>query len=116
MTAPRLHLREFAPADTALLTAWLRTDRELTTWAGTAFTWPLDPPQLLDYASESDGTSRHTWTAVAGRPVGHASLRLDTGSSCDAPGPPGGRLGRVLVDPAARGTGLGVELVGAAGD
>ncbi|MFG2880484.1 GNAT family N-acetyltransferase [Streptomyces sp. NPDC048337] len=67
------------------------------TWAGPAFSWPLDEPQLAAYATEP---GRHTWTAVTpvGDPVGHASIA-------------GTRLGRILIAPEARGRGLGETLV-----
>ncbi|WP_436770809.1 GNAT family N-acetyltransferase [Yinghuangia sp. YIM S09857] len=109
--SPRLHLRTFTPGDAALLVTWLRSESELTTWAGTAFTWPLTPAKLAAYAAESADGTRLTWTAVAGKPVGHASIRLEDG---DDPAPQRhGRLGRVLIAPHARGEGLGVELLAA---
>lgn len=73
------------------------------TWAGPAFTWPLDDSQLAAYAVEP---GRRTWTGVGpdGRLVGHASLRLDAdGASA--------RLGRVLIAPDARGRGYGAALL-----
>ncbi|MFC9296623.1 GNAT family N-acetyltransferase [Streptomyces sp. NPDC057011] len=93
-----LSLRPFHPApDAPLLRTWVTTPAELMTWAGPAFTWPLDDAQLTAYAAEP---GRRTWTAVtpAGDPVGHASLA-------------GTRLGRILIAPEARGRGLGETLV-----
>ncbi|MEU9378777.1 GNAT family N-acetyltransferase [Streptomyces sp. NPDC048255] len=95
---PPLTLRPFRPAEDApLLHTWVSTPAELITWAGPAFTWPLDDDQLAAYAAEP---GRHTWTAVSPGtgPVGHVSLL-------------GTRLGRVLIAPAARGRGLGAVLV-----
>ncbi|MFG2294182.1 GNAT family N-acetyltransferase [Streptomyces sp. NPDC048603] len=103
-----MELRTFRPADDgAALHRWVTTPAELITWAGPAFSWPLDDAQLAAYAAEP---GRHTWTAEHdGRPVGHVSLRRhDDGS--------GARLGRVLIAPEARGLGLGrVLLTGALG-
>uniref|UniRef100_A0AAU2JPC6 GNAT family N-acetyltransferase n=1 Tax=Streptomyces sp. NBC_00049 TaxID=2903617 RepID=A0AAU2JPC6_9ACTN len=101
--ASPITLRPFRPADDApLLRTWVTTPAELMTWAGPAFTWPLDDAQLAAYATEP---GRHTWTALSpdGRPVGHASLA-------------GTRLGRVLIAPDARGQGLGAALVSLAVD
>lgn len=93
-----LSLRPFRPAtDTALLRSWATTPAELMTWAGPAFSWPLDDGQLTAYAAEP---GRLTWTALSrdGQPVGHASLA-------------GTRLGRILIAPTARGRGLGTAMV-----
>ncbi|MEU7556248.1 GNAT family protein [Streptomyces sp. NPDC044571] len=93
-----LSLRPFdAPADSPLLRSWIASRADLLTWAGPAFTWPLDDAQLSAYAAEPD---RHIWTARAadGRALGHISVR-------------GTRLGRVLIAPEARGRGLGETLL-----
>ncbi|WP_327284106.1 MULTISPECIES: GNAT family protein [unclassified Streptomyces] len=93
-----LALRPFRPeADAPALRRWITTRAELVTWAGPAFTWPLDDAQLTTYAAEPD---RHTWTAASpdGTPLGHVSVR-------------GTRLGRVLIAPEARGRGLGESLL-----
>lgn len=78
----------------------------LLTWAGPAFSWPLDEDQLAAYAAEASGR-RRIWTAVhtgSDEAVGHASLRLD-------PGHRSGRLGRVLVAPGARGRGVATAML-----
>ncbi|MEV7726711.1 GNAT family protein [Streptomyces sp. NPDC087917] len=106
--APALALRPFLPRDQAPLRSWITSETELVNWAGTAFTWPLDDTQLTAYAAEPD---RATWTALTpdgpqgphGHPLGHVSLYA-------------GRLGRVLISPAARGRGLGGRLVSLALD
>ncbi|MGW4507563.1 GNAT family N-acetyltransferase [Streptomyces sp. NPDC004436] len=94
----RLALRPFRPSeDAALLRSWVTGPTALMTWAGPHLAWPLDDAQLTAYAAEP---GRRTWTAVTpdGTPVGHVSLA-------------DGRLGRVLIAPAARGRGLGGALV-----
>ncbi len=93
-TPARLALRPFRPSeDAALLRSWVTGPTALMTWAGPHLTWPLDDAQLAAYAAEP---GRRTWTAVTpdGCAVGHVSLA-------------DGRLGRVLIAPAARGRGLG---------
>ncbi|MGW7177109.1 GNAT family N-acetyltransferase [Streptomyces xanthophaeus] len=95
---PPLTLRPFRPAeDSPLLRTWVTDPAALMTWAGPAFSWPLDDAQLAAYAAEP---GRHVWTAVSPGtgPVGHASFL-------------GNRLGRVLIAPQARGQGLGALLV-----
>ncbi|MEU9164897.1 GNAT family protein [Streptomyces sp. NPDC048424] len=100
-TRPRplpLSLAPFRPGeDGPLLRTWVKTPVELMTWAGPAFTWPLDDAQLTAYAAEP---GRHTWTAVApgDHRIGHASVA-------------GTRLGRVLIAPGQRALGLGRALV-----
>ncbi|MER7465813.1 GNAT family protein [Streptomyces sp. NPDC097981] len=97
-TSSPLSLRPFRPADDPpALHRWITTRAELVTWAGPAFTWPLDDAQLAAYAAEP---GRHTWTAVSpdGHPLGHVSIG-------------GTRLGRVLIAPEARGLGLGETLL-----
>ncbi|MBW5483103.1 GNAT family N-acetyltransferase [Streptomyces bambusae] len=105
-----LALRPFRPAyDAAYLHRWVTTPAELITWAGPAFTWPLDDAQIAAYAAEP---GRHVWTAAAGpdgSPLGHVSLRLHPDGS-------GARLGRVLIAPEARGRGLGELLLAEALD
>ncbi|MGW6939813.1 GNAT family N-acetyltransferase [Streptomyces xanthophaeus] len=93
---PPLTLRPFRPAeDSPLLRTWVTDPAALMTWAGPAFSWPLDDAQLADYAAEP---GRHAWTAVSPGtgPVGHASFL-------------GNRLGRVLIAPQARGQGASVR-------
>ncbi|MEV8534738.1 GNAT family protein [Streptomyces sp. NPDC051211] len=119
MTAlPLLSLRPFRLADDApLLHRWVTTPAELLTWAGPAFSWPLDRTQLTAYATEP---GRHTWTAVAPGPEqvpgpdqvpGPEEVPLGHISLCRHPDGSGARLGRVLIAPEARGRGLGEALL-----
>lgn len=101
-----VELREFALTDAPVLMTWIDGPEALLTWAGPAFSWPLDEDQLTAYAAEATGR-RRIWTAVqtgSGEAVGHASLRLDTVHAS-------GRLGRVLVAPGARGRGVGTAML-----
>ncbi|MFB7467548.1 GNAT family N-acetyltransferase [Streptomyces sp. NPDC056224] len=99
MTFPHLlSLHPYRPAEDApLLREWVTTPAELMTWAGPAFTWPLDDAQLAAYAAEP---SRHIWTAVTPDRyrVGHVSVS-------------GTRLGRILIAPDTRDMGYGRALV-----
>jgi RimJ/RimL family protein N-acetyltransferase len=101
-----VELRDFAASDGELIRAWVRSPEELLLWAGPAFRWPLDESQLTDYAHESTGPSRHTWTAMEsprGIAVGHASVKFSH--------PGEARVGRILIDPDRRGVGWGDALV-----
>ena len=101
-----VELREFALTDVPVLMTWIDGPQEMLTWAGPAFSWPLDVDQLTAYAAEASG-QRRIWTAVqhhSGEAVGHASLRLDPAHSS-------ARLGRVLVAPSARGRGVGTAML-----
>ncbi|SEG87392.1 Protein N-acetyltransferase, RimJ/RimL family [Actinacidiphila yanglinensis] len=102
-----VELREFEPADGRLLATWVDGPVELWRWSGKNFSWPLDEQQLAAYAAESATPLRRSWMAVDprdGRAVGHASVRVDAAAA-------GGRLGRVLVAPEARGKGFGAAMV-----
>jgi len=92
--------------DALVLMTWIDGPEELLTWAGPAFSWPLDEDQLAAYAGESMG-QRRIWTAVesgSDEAVGHASLKLDAVHRS-------GRLGRVLIAPGARGHGVGTAML-----
>jgi len=102
-----VELREFTATDVPLLMGWIPGPTELLTWAGPAFSWPLDEGQRAEYAAESATERRRSWMGretSSGRVVGHASLRIDADVSS-------GRLGRVLVAPEARGRGYGTALL-----
>lgn len=100
-------LREFSVSDIPILRTWIESRVELLTWAGPTFRWQLDEQQLVEYASECSTPARTAWTAfdsTTGYVVGHASLKF-------ANTPPTARLGRVLVDPAARSRGVGAQML-----
>jgi RimJ/RimL family protein N-acetyltransferase len=76
-------------------------------WSGRTFTWSLDREQLESYLQNDQ---RRYWTGldpVSGNPVGHASLLVDDDAAMM-------RLGCILLDPAARGRGLGRDLISTA--
>jgi RimJ/RimL family protein N-acetyltransferase len=120
-----LELREFEVADGALLKEWITGPIELLTWAGPSFTWPLGDAQLAAYAADSVAGRRLSWTAVesaTGEAIGHVSLRIgdvrspDEGARTetilsDPRSLASGRLGRVLVAPAARGRGYATVMM-----
>ncbi|MFE2264920.1 GNAT family N-acetyltransferase [Streptomyces griseosporeus] len=102
-----VELRDFRTSDCRQLVAWIDGPVELWNWSGHHFSWPLDEGQLAEYAAESSTPVRQSWMAfdpTTGHVVGHVSLRIDAANA-------GGRLGRVLVAPEARGKGYGTAMV-----
>ena len=99
-----MRLRETVPADLDILLGWVPSEADMVLWSGRTFTWPLDRGQLESYLHNDQ---RRYWTGLdpeSGHPVGHASLLVDADAAMM-------RLGYVLLDPAARGRGLGRELI-----
>ncbi len=96
-----ISLRRFEPDDDAALISWVRSPEELVLFTGPVLTWPLTTDQLDGLRANPLFTA---FTAIeAGEVVGHIEL-ISTG-------PDSARMGRVLVDPAQRGRGLGEQLV-----
>ncbi|WP_433135800.1 GNAT family N-acetyltransferase [Actinomadura nitritigenes] len=103
-------MRDFDEADAPALVSWVDGPAALVMWSGpTGFTWPLDRAQLARYAAKA-GPGLRIWTFIdeehPAEAVAHASLTVDPQGRT-------ARLGRVLVDPAQRGRGIGAALVGA---
>lgn len=112
-----LSLRPFVTADDAALIGWVASAEELLRFGGPRLTWPLDVAQLDAIRAEAGA---HAYTAIVshgrsgacdgdGEPVGHAELRGAASGEAAAL-----RLGRVLIAPTHRGSGLGRALVLAA--
>jgi len=97
-------LRPFEPTDDAALISWLRSAAELTLFTGPKLTWPLTSEQLDGIRATPEFAA---FTAIVDDEViGHIEL-ISTGDDS-------ARIGRVLLDPAQRGRGLGEALVRAA--
>ena len=102
-----MRLRATTPADPDVFLGWVPSEADMVLWSGPSFTWPLDRGQLEVYLGHDQ---RRYWTGLhpeSGDPVGHASLLVDEEA-------PMMRLGCILLDPAARGRGLGRELISTA--
>lgn len=102
-----MRLRALALEDCETLRSWISSSDELFQWSGPwDFRWPLDLGQLqrdLDRA----GHHRRVYAAVdpdRGPLVGHVMLTIEPDHRI-------GVVGRVLVDPARRGEGLGTALM-----
>ncbi|WP_169337840.1 GNAT family N-acetyltransferase [Propionicicella superfundia] len=80
--------------------AWVSSRRDAVQFAGPDVAWPLTPELLV---AGTSGHVPHALRDVDGRLVATGSLRR-TGERV-------GRIGRVLVDPAARGRGWGRRMM-----
>ncbi|WP_380156338.1 GNAT family N-acetyltransferase [Kineococcus sp. R86509] len=93
-------LRKRTEADTATVVRWIPDAAALYRFAGPWLTWPLTTEQLNDVTARPGATA---WVLDSSDGVaGHVQL---------TPTDHAVRLGRVLVDPAQRGRGLGRQLV-----
>jgi len=108
-------LREFTRDDIARLIEWVDSGGPdfFVRWAGAAFEYPLTDAQLEAHLAEAEGpeATRRIFAAVdeaSGEVVGHVELsRIDRKNRSAS-------ISRLLVgDPAARGKGLGREIVSA---
>jgi RimJ/RimL family protein N-acetyltransferase len=106
MRAATLNLRALEPKDCGALRSWITSADALLQWSGPwDFRWPLELGQLqLDL--ERAGDHRRLYAAVDrdGEFVGHAMLTIQPDHRL-------GVIGRVLIDPARRGGGLGIALM-----
>ncbi|MCW3479574.1 GNAT family N-acetyltransferase [Neisseriaceae bacterium JH1-16] len=88
-------------ADLATLSGWIADARECLRWGGPQLRFPLELPGLAEQLAMTDGNS--FCLREAGRCLAFGQLLVR--------GPHRLHLARILVDPAARGRGLGRALV-----
>ncbi|WP_226346678.1 GNAT family N-acetyltransferase [Agilicoccus flavus] len=105
---PALTWRPARRSDLPHLLAWTPDEAALATWAGPTLAWPLRLTALEAMLAEGEALGRTSWVALTpgarGVVVGHAGLAVvDDGATV--------RVGRILLDPARRGSGLGHALV-----
>ena len=106
-------IREFTGDDIARLVDWVNSGGPdfFVRWAGTAFDYPLTEAQLKDHLAEAEGpeATRRILAAVdesSGEVVGHVELSHIDRENRSA------SISRLLVgDPAARGKGVGRQIV-----
>jgi RimJ/RimL family protein N-acetyltransferase len=91
----------------AAITTWDDTPEQLFTWAGPAFSFPLDATQLQRYAEESAACNRTLFAFLdpgAGALAGHVGLSdVDHSNGC-------AYIVRAVIDPSRRGEGLGTAM------
>ena len=102
----RVELRALASADCELLLDWIGSPDASYQWAGPwDFSWPLGLGQLLrDFRDQSDSRFLLAVCDPAGELIGHAKLQVQRALGL-------GLIGRVLIDPARRGRGLGSAMM-----
>ena len=98
-----LTVRAREASDLTAVVDWVPDSEALHLFAATSLTWPLSPQQLAEVGEIPGRTS---WMLVdaadASSPLAHADLTVRGDRA---------RIGRVIVDPARRGRGLGATLV-----
>jgi RimJ/RimL family protein N-acetyltransferase len=101
-----LRLRALALQDCETLLSWIPSADALYQWAGPwDFRWPLDRLQLRrDLERGGDQRRRYVAVDTGDEPFGHAMLTIQPEHGL-------GVVGRVLIDPARRGEGLGTALM-----
>lgn len=103
-----MKLRPLRPEDCDRLLAWVDSADALWQWSGArAFTWPLDRDQLRrDLAARGGSMHVFAGTDGSGEMVGHVLLDAQPNHGL-------GNIGRVIVAPERRGSGLGAALMDA---
>ena len=101
---PTLIARAREDADLPVMAAWAPDREAVRLFAASSLAWPLTPQQLAEVGGAPGRTS---WMLVEAAepsaPLAHADLTVAGDRA---------RIGRVIVDPARRGRGLGPTLVG----
>jgi ribosomal protein S18 acetylase RimI-like enzyme len=104
-----LKLRRRAASDLPTLIGWVPDAAALFLFSGPRLSWPLDAQQLIDLEQVA---GLIPWVLVDDSnediPLGHFDIDL---SQSQLDGGRSAQIGRVIVDPASRGRGLGTELM-----
>jgi len=108
-----IDLVPFTAADADRLRGWIASPEELRLWTASSFGFPLTREHLLGHLRESaERGDRLIFKAVesggGGEAVGHVELGAIDPRNRSL------RIGRVLIDPARRGQGLGAAMMRAA--
>jgi RimJ/RimL family protein N-acetyltransferase len=109
LAPPMIELTPFTPADIDRLIGWIPSLEALQLWTASSFDFPLTREHLEGHLRESaERGDRLIFKAVASdddKVVGHIELGgIDRRNQSL-------RIGRVLLDPAARGRGLGAGMM-----
>ncbi len=107
--ASKVELSPFTPADIDRLIGWVPSLEALQTWTASSFGFPLTREHLEGHMRESvERGDRLLFKAVEtgeGRVVGHVELGAIDHRNQSL------RIGRVLLDPQARGQGFGTAMM-----
>ena len=100
---PALTVRSREGSDLAVVVDWVPDAEALYLFAASSLAWPLTAKQLADVGAVE---GRSSWVLVdaadPSAPLAHGDLTVSGDRA---------RIGRVIVDPARRGRGLGATLV-----
>ncbi len=102
------HFKEFTRKDIPKLISWIPDARALLIWSGAGYVWPIDTTQLeqtLSKANNSDSTYLLLKFLSGKSVIGYIELRKLNNEESAA------RIGRVIIDPALRGQGLGNKII-----
>ncbi len=106
-----LKLRPYKRSDAQIIASWITSEQEFYEWsAGILGDYPLAPGSLNEFADKIAEDESCYQMVAAGNdgPVGYLTLRYPTDDRTHV------RIGFVLVDPAKRGAGHGVSMIGLA--
>ena len=107
-----LHLVPFTEDDIGRLMGWVDSREVFALWTASTFDYPLTRERFLRHMEESaargDRLIFKVVDAGSGEAIGHVELGAIDRTNASL------RIGRVLLAPAARGRGLGAELMRAA--
>ena len=100
----------FAPEHFPALTGWFQSQSEVTQWAGSGPTFPLDGQQLREMLKEclAHPPARFCWMAIneRGEVIGHTQLAMDWQNGV-------ARLARVAIAPSHRGNAFSIPMLAA---
>ena len=102
-----LKLVPFRPEHFGMLSDWFSSESEVVQWGGPCVHYPLDDEQLQAMLAEQEATppTRLCWMAeFDGVLIGHAQLGFDWRDG-------NAMLGRVAIEPGARGRGLAAPML-----
>jgi RimJ/RimL family protein N-acetyltransferase len=102
-----MRLIPFSPEHFLVLSSWFANESDVVQWGGPLVHFPLDAPQLQSFLAEgtSNPPRRLCWMAEQdGAHTGHVQLGFDWRNG-------NATLGRVIVNPAARGKGLAAPML-----
>lgn len=100
-----LTLVEFKTEHTDQLISWIENEKSLMKWGGPFFQYPLTKEQLITYKDEANRRAFQVYDTSTKNIVGHLSIgRIDYETKQ-------ARIGKVIVHPLSRGTGIGQKMM-----
>lgn len=100
-----LTLVRFKERDIHPLISWIENEKSLMQWGGPTFQFPLTVDQITQYMNAPDRHVFKVYDSSSEETVGHLSIGRINSSNKE------GRIGKVLVHPKTRGSGIGQEMM-----